>query len=158
MSDTSDTEPTNVEVFNLVAAAIFARLYENFPIPSTLVPASLAEEVLGEDRYSEPAKPDGVHPREYYEEQKPREATTEGKRYSTIARYSITWLQECGFVNPIQSQSTVNGLGHVLSPKGFEALAAIPTSRKRQGQEISRNAGGGGGGNCPRSGDHRNNF
>jgi hypothetical protein len=115
MTDMNDAEPTNVDIFNLVVAVIFTELYNSFPIPTPITSQWLAEKVLTEERYWRPDDLRG---------EGAREETVEGHGYDLIAFHGISWLTQCGFM----IQSPDNKKKYVLSPKGFEALAAVPTS------------------------------
>ena len=121
MPDLKDAELTNVDIFNIVAGIIFARLYNAFPIPTEIDPRSIALKVLGSDRYSKRHFLAGS-----LREDDLTDETPEGSRYSTIARHSGSWLMQCGFIICVPNSSRPEL--YVLSPKGFEALAAVPAS------------------------------
>jgi hypothetical protein len=122
IQDLERAEPTSVDIFNVIAGVIFARLYTAFPTPIGIDANSIALEVLGSDRYSRPHFLGGV----IRGGQGTTEETSEGSRYSTIAIHSRSWLEQCGFI--IRTPNSSRPELYVLSPKGFEALAAVPAS------------------------------
>ena len=130
-----DIELANVEVFNLVAAAVLARLYESFPIPRMLSGHLIAVELLGEEKF--------FHPEGLRDVAGFGSKTDEGSRYEQIANRGIEWLEATGFM--VRAQGASAHVHHVLTPKGFEALAAIPSSvagkeRKSLGQQLTKAA------------------
>jgi hypothetical protein len=120
MTESNDGEPTNLDIFNLIV--IFAELYKSFPIPTMIRSSSLATQLLGEHRYLKPH-----HSRGITQPEDAVETTDEGDRYEHIAFHSISWLTRCGFMTEISTQWP-DIKNYVLTPKGFEALAAVPTS------------------------------
>jgi hypothetical protein len=117
MTDSHAAEPSNVDVFTLIAATIFRQLYEAFPIPSAVHAPALAEDALGVNKFWRPqaASAGGAV-----------EETREAKRYLTIAQQSIAWLETCGLVIHLPDHGP-NRDSYVLSPAGFAALAASPS-------------------------------
>jgi hypothetical protein len=104
-----DDAKDNVDVFNRVVAEIFGELYNFFPIPARISPHSIAEKLLGEERFwtTDDLGDDGA-----------REVTREGRQYR----------DECGFIVQRADQRDF-----ILSPKAFEVLAATPSSLSAKG-------------------------
>lgn len=90
---------SNVDLFNLFSAQIFALLYEQFPLPKQLSPENLAEEA----NYSEISN---EHARQ-------------------VAGHTLNWLSKTGYIEKI---GEITPFRYILSPKGFEILNASPFS------------------------------
>ena len=84
---------SNLDLFNLLAAKIFALLYERFPVLETISPDDLANQVNRGTRSIEDAR--------------------------LVASHTLNWLSEAGYV---QKTGDVTPFRYVLSPKGFESL------------------------------------
>src|SRR4051812_8711066 len=101
MSDINDSDPTNIDIFNLAVAVIFARLYKEFPIVSMILPEYVAVAVLGEERYWEPHSSRGITHAEDAVER-----TSDGFRYYSIAAATITWLTQSGFMSQVENRQS----------------------------------------------------
>jgi hypothetical protein len=118
---------TNVDIFNRVTAIMFAELFDAFPIPSQLNSDRLAKLALG-DAYWRP------NPSYAVLEWAAKEVESEeGLHYSRVAMHATDWLTDCGFIQRKEGTLTPS---YVLSPKGFEVLAAVPKSLTHQTESL----------------------
>ncbi|HEX2524846.1 MAG TPA: hypothetical protein VHL31_00895 [Geminicoccus sp.] len=144
---------SNIEVFNLATAKIFALLYEKFPVRIPLIPNDIAAEMISEELYysNEPRGP-GIAITE-------KHLTPLGRRYHRVTSSTVSWLVKFEYIDrPSQydhdrsfagrAMSSIMSNNHVLTPKGLDALAAVPealTSKRTAGEqlvELSKGAGG----------------
>jgi hypothetical protein len=104
---------TRLELFDQSAAAIFAELYENFPIPINLKPTTIAAEVFTEDDTGEDID----------------------EKWAVIEA-TLAWLKQSGFIW-VERYSPLEAEGVVLSPKGLEVMK-IPSSLEKKSQPLGK--------------------
>lgn len=120
----------NIDQFNAHAAKAFAKLYSSFPLPTRL---DCREIVYGN------AFEVNVH------SDKLQEATRDPKIVACAA--ALIWLHRTGYFDGEASLHSVVVQNAVLTPKGFEALAATPAALKtkksvgKQLSELAKDAG-----------------
>lgn len=95
-----------MERFNQLAALIFARLYENFPVPLELTPTAYLSEIIETDDY------DGAF------------------NFDEFFGSTVKWLERAGFVWIDRDNSTYDGPAYdvVLSERGLATLRSVPNS------------------------------
>jgi hypothetical protein len=96
----------SMEKFNKLVGLIFGRLYENFPTPLQLKPASFLESVISKD------DGDGAF------------------NFPDYFSSTIKWLETAGYIWTYQDRSSSSGVAFdvVLSERGLEALRRVPDS------------------------------
>ncbi|MEO0369805.1 MAG: hypothetical protein AAF197_13650 [Pseudomonadota bacterium] len=120
--------PDNIDRFNKYAAHFFAKLYERFPEPCVL---DTVEAVTG-SALSEP-----VHQKTL------QDATTNPE--VQFCCDALKWLHDTGYFKGDATLHYVQVSGAVLTPKGFEALNAVPETLQQTslGTRLSQVAGEG---------------
>lgn len=94
------TSIKNVEIFNESVALIFAELYENFPVPTSLNYTKLASRLFKDDE------------------------TVDADTILDVFINTITWLKNSGYIW-LSSESELEVFGATLNPKGLEVLKII---------------------------------
>ena len=114
----------NIDRFNAYAARAFAKLYRSFPEATRLD----AREIVYDDPF-----PEGVHINEL------QEATTDPEIRFCAA--CLGWLHSTGYLTGTQNTHCVMISQAVLTPKAFEAMAAMPTSLTQTSSAVTSDDG-----------------
>lgn len=102
---------SNMERFDLLTGALFARLYESFPEPVTLEPRPFLNQIAPEGQDHEAQRVQSFNAIEFF-------------------GYTINWLAQTGYLtHASQTQAELSIFdGCVLTAKGLEVLKALPDS------------------------------
>jgi hypothetical protein len=114
----------NIDQFNGHAAKAFAKLYSNFPEPTVLD----CREIVYDKPFGSQVHVDEL-----------QHATTDPKIRACAA--ALNWLHKTGYFEGHPDLHTVIVQRAVLTPKGFEAMAATPAALKAGepvGMQLSR--------------------
>lgn len=106
---------TNIERFNILVGAIFAKLYEEFPLPVALSSATFATQLVDAK-----ALHDGQH--------KGREIR--------IFTATVIWLEEEGYVRKGSMLSNGTILRCTLTANALELLNAMPSNLEVKGPSL----------------------
>lgn len=102
---------SNMERFDLLTGAVFARLYESFPEPVTLEPYPFLEQIAPEGQDHEAQRVQSFNAIEFF-------------------GYTINWLEQTGYLTHSPQMRADLSIfdGCILTAKGLEVLKALPDS------------------------------
>jgi len=134
----------NIDLFNQYTAQILAKLYKNFPKPIELDHADFASAFVGDNAWEIDDLRAVVEKSPLGEE--PKKRTPKFNQQSDLAWHTIQWLRECDYIrtNENAHNDRRKVYKYVLSPKGLEALDAIPKSidsKQTIGEQIVEGVG-----------------
>ena len=111
----------NIEIFEALSGLLFAELYEYFPLPKTIDPTGLAQE-LGDDYWDEVEQP--------LEETGQINAYVRHRSPPALAEPTIRWLANTGFIT-FDSYRGGKFQNVCLTAKGLEAIRSAPGRERR---------------------------
>jgi len=97
--------PQNIEEFNAIAGLAFAQLYKEFPARVDINRGAISNAM-------------GVS----------SDLLLSGRSFSQILAFTLSWLQDEGYISPLNVATYASWQKLVLSEKGLRALNAVPPS------------------------------
>lgn len=113
----ADEVPENIDRFNRVTLAVFADLYESFPIPTDFDSKIVGIEAAGDLINS-------------------KDDAELASAWMEAARTAVTWLEKEGFLR--WKMATLGGefFQVVLTQKGLNVLSQVPSSIKENPEKV----------------------